>query len=125
MSRFIIIFAAIILSSCGSEPAANSPETLAKIKAATEAIKKEPRVKDFYYDDLSIMPHWNVGVIPTKSSEYSFAARICDIILDHDIDHKGQVVRVVDITKLMREKVPPKAASLKRIKCEDYMELPE
>lgn len=119
---FIALFLSIFCCSCGQNTSKTiSPEEQQKIDTAINAIKKEERVKDFHLEELWSATQWNVGVIPTKQSEYSFAAHICDILGDHDLNPEKQIVRIVDITKVIREQVPAKMASLKRIKCETYM----
>ena len=115
----------LILCACGQgESKEISPEEQAKINAAVTVIKSEPRVKDFHYEELSDgIAQWNVGVIPTEGSEIGYASYICDVL--HEYDLNKQIVRIVDITQVVNEGATPKAASLKRIKCETYTVWPD
>ncbi len=119
------LFIITLLSACSDDSSDKSADNTKAINIAIDLIKSEPRVKDLHLERLAIANQWNIGVIPTKESEYSFAANICDALLDLGLPPKEQIVRIVDITKVINEKVPAKMASLKRLSCEFYNVLPE
>lgn len=116
--NFLTLTAALFLFGCGGESVKISEEDQKKIDETVLAIKSEPRVKDFLYEQLGSHGQWNIGIFPKKGrDEYGFANYICAVIADYGIDLDKQFVRIVDMVKLVREQIPPKKASLIRVQC--------
>ncbi len=123
----LVLAACLMLSSCGKVEEL-SAEQQEKIEHVSSLLMKEKRVEDVYFERMWIANYtgqWNIGVLPKQGSEIGYASYICDFLGYHNIDLNTQLVRVVDVEKLMREQIPPKAASLKRISCKTYMPVPE
>lgn len=123
----VSIFSVFLISCEADDSQKVSEENQKQIDSAIATIKAESRVEDFYYEDLRDGAQWNVGVIPSQGSEYGYANFMCDVLREHGLDSKEkiQIVRIVDITKVFREQVSPKTASLSRIRCDTYKVFPE
>jgi len=121
------------LAACSSQPAP-APEPAAAIEApkpasasaiprsavtaASAAIWKEPRVRDFNYRPNQVA-QWIVAVDDDGSPRFGYAGYICLLLSEHGIDLSRQVVRVTDIEAQRRHGEDFRSASLGAVRCAD------
>lgn len=87
------------------------------ILAAKEALKTEPKIKDFNYQpDAAVQ--WQVGVIDDGTSRTGYAEYICLLLADHGANVSGTHVRIVDIVKIKRG-ANFRSAALGHVACDD------
>jgi hypothetical protein len=85
-------------------------------RAAFAKLKSEPRVRDILFDKGQAV-EWNIGVFDDGTRRYGFGQYVCEVLKEEGALRSDTQVRIVDIAKVVREKVPPKAANLGTVDC--------
>ena len=75
-----------------------------------------PRVRDILFDKGQAV-EWNIGVFDDGTRRYGFGQYVCEVLKEEGALRSDTQVRIVDIAKVVREKVPPKAANLGTVDC--------
>ena len=87
------------------------------IQAAQQAIRAEPKVKDFIYQQGQAV-EWQVGVLDDGTNRVGFANYICEVLGEHRALTPRTQVRIVDIAKVSRGE-SFRSASLGHVACAD------
>jgi hypothetical protein len=85
-------------------------------RAAFNQLKSEPKVRDVLFDKGQAV-EWNIGVLDDGTRRYGFGQYVCEVLKEAGALHSETQVRIVDIAKVVREKVPPKEANLGTVDC--------
>lgn len=115
-----LMIVAFQLSGVKFEPAAvegkaDTGPTAEAIQAAQQAIRAEPKVKDFMYQPGQAV-EWQVGVLDDGTNRVGYANYICEVLGEHQVLTPRTQVRIVDIAKVSRGE-SFRSASLGHVAC--------
>lgn len=116
----IAILSVLAVATCDFDAKpSKSPGPSAREKAAIAKISAEPKVKDVFFDKGAAV-EWNVGILDDDTPRNGYGMYICELIKEAGAHTAETKVRLVDIAKVVREKVTPREAELVTVECGGY-----
>jgi len=117
LTIFALQFAGVKIEPPAPESRGDTGPATEAIEAAKQAIRTEPKVKDFIYQPGQAV-EWQVGVLDDGTNRVGYANYICEVLAEHKVLTPRTQVRVVDIVKVNQEE-NFRSASLGHVACSD------